>query len=445
MLLCALPALLSAWLQRMSESLDRRTHERFWAIFFGLFLTRERRRTATTWFRAGGVGDDFRRGYETIGSVGRNAEPMARTMLLEVERSIAVEDEDRLVFAIDDTPSKRYGPSVEGAGYHYNPTPGPTGDPLLYGHVFVTLARLVVHPDWGTRALPVRADLYVRRKDLPKIEAHRRPDFKTKTTLAIEQMEWLHLWHGKKDKPIWLVVDGGYSKKPVWAAARRLDITVVGRLRRDAALRSLPEEPPAGKRGRKPIYGDRHIDLAKRAGQPDGWIEEEMVVYGKVKTKRYKTFLATWAPAGGVIRVVLVDEPTGWVAYFCTDPNATPAEILGLVSDRGSLEEAFHDVKEVEGAGEQQLRNLDANVGAFHMNLWAYTMLEVWAWDKPEEELIDRSASPWDREYRRPSHADRKKCLIRELLRAEIQAVCSKPLEREQLQQAMEKLLQLAI
>src|SRR5262249_36719402 len=27
--------------------------------------------------------------------------------------------------------------------------------------------------------------------------------------------------------------------------------------------------------------------------------------------KRYKTFLATWRPAGGLIRVVLVDEPAG--------------------------------------------------------------------------------------------------------------------------------------
>jgi hypothetical protein len=445
MLLCALPALLSSWFQRLSCSLDRRTHDRFWSIFFGLFLTRERRRTASSWFRAGGIGEDFRRAYETIGSVGRRAVPMATSLFLQVEQSVATQDEDRWVYAIDDTPCKRYGPSVEGAGIHHNPTPGPTGEKFFYGHVFVTVARLVVHSDWGTIALPLRAELYVRQKDLPKIAVDHRPSFRTKLELAIEQLKWLHLWHGKKRKPIWVVVDGGYSKEPVLSVARNLGITVVGRLRCDSALRTLPEEQPKSKRGRKPIYGKQRIDLAKRAGQPRGWSEEEMVVYGEVKRKRFKTFLATWQPAGGVIRVVVVDEPTGWVAYFCTDPNATVAEILGLVSERGALEQTFHDVKEVEGAGEQQLRNLDANVGAFHMNLWAYTMLEIWAWDKPEEELMDRSASPWDREYRRPSHADRRKCLIRELLRAEIQAVCSEPLQREQLQQSLEKLLQLAI
>jgi len=45
-------------------------------------------------------------------------------------------------------------------------------------------------------------------------------------------------------------------------------------------------------------------------------------LYREKAVKRYKTFLATWRPAGGVNRVVLVDEPTGWMAYFCTDASA---------------------------------------------------------------------------------------------------------------------------
>src|SRR5262245_34794991 len=31
----------------------------------------------------------------------------------------------RLTFALDDTPTERYGPKVQGAGVHHNPTPGP--------------------------------------------------------------------------------------------------------------------------------------------------------------------------------------------------------------------------------------------------------------------------------------------------------------------------------
>ena len=39
-------------------------------------------------------------------------------------------------------------------------------------------------------------------------------------------------------------------------------------------------------------------------------------------TKTYKTFLATYKPAGGLIRVVLLKETDGWVAYFCTKADA---------------------------------------------------------------------------------------------------------------------------
>ncbi|VTR93088.1 Uncharacterized protein OS=Singulisphaera acidiphila (strain ATCC BAA-1392 / DSM 18658 / VKM B-2454 / MOB10) GN=Sinac_2157 PE=4 SV=1 [Gemmata massiliana] len=54
-------------------------------------------------------------------------------------------------------------------------------------------------------------------------------------------------------------------------------------------------------------------------------------------------------PSGGAIRAVQVDEPEGLVVFFCTDPSATVADILGLVADRFGLEIAFRDVKEVVG------------------------------------------------------------------------------------------------
>jgi hypothetical protein len=50
--------------------------------------------------------------------------------------------------------------------------------------------------------------------------------------------------------------------------------------------------------------------------------------------KRCESFLATWRPAGGVIRVVRGDEPTGWRAYFCTDGAARGADFLGTVAVR---------------------------------------------------------------------------------------------------------------
>jgi hypothetical protein len=85
------------------------------------------------------------------------------------------------------------------------------------------------------------------------------------------------------------------------------------------------------------------------------------------------------AAAGGAIRVVLVEEGKGWLAYFCTDPGATAEEVLEA-ADRGAHEQAFKDLKEVYGAGQQQVRNIDSNVGAFCVNGWLYSLTEAWSW-----------------------------------------------------------------
>ena len=86
-------------------------------------------------------------------------------------------------------------------------------------------------------------------------------------------------------------------------------------------------------------------------------------VYGKTVTKLYKTFLATYRPIGGVIRVVIVLEDHDWYPFFSTDPNATAVEIIEAFADRATIEQDFHDVKEVWGAGQQQVRNIWTQLG----------------------------------------------------------------------------------
>lgn len=176
-------------------------------------------------------------------------------------------------------------------------------------------------------------------------------------------------------------------------------------------------------RGRPPKYGKNKISLAKRAGQRRGWQTIACTVYGQTTTKFYKTFLATYSPVGGVIRVVLVKEDHGWYAFFCTDPNVSVKEILEAFADRGTIEQEFHDVKEVWGSGQQQVRNIWTNVAVYNLNLWMHTLVEVWAWDKTGRQLVDRSDSPWDDSDRRPSHADRRKALRRQILQHQLSTI----------------------
>jgi hypothetical protein len=96
------------------------------------------------------------------------------------------------------------------------------------------------------------------------------------------------------------------------------------------------------------------------------------------------------------------------------------------------------------GAGQQQVRFVWANLGAFLVCLWTFTLTEAWAWGRTEGELVDRSASPWDDPNRRPSHADKRRAWRLALLREEIRAVLYPGATAVEFQAAAERLLSLA-
>jgi hypothetical protein len=182
--------------------------------------------------------------------------------------------------------------------------------------------------------LPLVGLLYVRAKDIPKLPARHGWTFRTKLQLAVEQTLTFARLAKTAGKTVWVVTDGAYANRPFVRPLRLRDVVVVSRLRKDAALRSLPPAPRPGTRGRPRQYGQERLSLAKRAGQPRGWQTLECFVYGAAVVKTIKTFSATYPPAGGAIRVVIVQEEQGCQYFFATDPEATPSEIVEAFADR---------------------------------------------------------------------------------------------------------------
>jgi hypothetical protein len=422
----------SEWAEWLAVGLHGRCRWRLPVLLTGILFA-VGRRTVASWLRAAGVTDDWKAYYYFISGVGRKSEYIARRLLRLLLRSLPTGPV--LLFALDDTPTARYGPKVEGAGIHHNPTPGPADSPYVYGHIWVTLALIVRHRLWGTIGLPLLAKLYIRLKDIGKLPRYYRWPFATKLQQAAELIRWAAQEAALAGKRAWVVADGFYAKRPVFKAARTLGVVLVGRLRKDAALWTLPRPLKEGQsrgQGRPRKYGTERTSLAKRAGSPRGWSWAECIQYGQQVRKQVKTFLATYPPAYGTLRVVIVRESTGPQFFFCTDPEVGAEQILEVFADRAAIEQVFHDVKEVEGAGQQHVRHLWANIGAWHLNLWVHTLVERWAWNQPRWQICDRSASPWDDPDRRPSHADRRKALRRWMLREEYSAgACGRPLPRK--------------
>lgn len=271
--------------------------------------------------------------------------------------------------------------------------------------------------------MPIWSWLYVRQCDIAPLAAHYGWTFRTKLEQAADLVEQAAAVLKQAGKEVWVVADGAYTARPFVKRAMAAGVTLVGRLRKDAALRDLPPKDKKGRRGRKRKYGHNRISLARRAAHPRGWEDVECVLYGRTVIKTVKTFLATHRTFGGAVRVVIVKEKNGPEFFYCTDTSAGVAEILETYADRSSIEQVFHDVKEVWGSGQQQVRNLWTNIAVWHLNLWVYTLVELWGWNRPAKELVHRADSPWDDAERRPSHADRRKslqatCLANEFSRA---------------------------
>src|SRR6185437_6317820 len=398
------------WVDWLAAGLHGRSRWRLSLVLMGMLFAKGRR-TVTTWLRAAGVHDDFADYYYFLQPLGRKSKQLAERLLTLLLVSMLP---DRVLLAVDDTPTQRYGPHVQGAGIHHHPTPGPTDQKFLYGHNWVVISLVLRHGLWQTIALPLIGLLYVRAKDIVKIPRKYGWQFRTKLELAAGRVLQFAKLAQAYGPIVWVVADGAYAKRAFLKPLRAACVVVVSRLRKDAALFDVPRPAKQRGRGRPRQYGTQRISLVRRGAHRSGWQTIECTVYGQQVTKTIKTFLATYRPAGGVIRVVIVREDYGCQYFFCTQPTATPREIVETFADRASIEQDFHDVKEVWGAGQQQVRNIWTNIAVFNLNLWMHTLVECWAWRQPAESIRDRRDSPWDDGDRRPSHADRRKALRRE-------------------------------
>src|SRR4051812_19316684 len=99
------------WIAALSLPLHGRLEWRLTTVVAGILFA-SGRRTASSWWRAAQVGSDFRSYYYFLDAIGRKTSQVAAALLRLVMERIATGE--RLVFALDDTPTKRYGCTVQG-------------------------------------------------------------------------------------------------------------------------------------------------------------------------------------------------------------------------------------------------------------------------------------------------------------------------------------------
>ena len=147
-----------------------------------------------------------------------------------------------------------------------------------------------------------------------------------------------------------LIGDGGFACVRLGHACKKQNATLLSRLRLDAALYDLPSSPVKGQRGRHREKGTRVTSLKKLATDlSQNWQETEVTWYGnEKKTVRILTGINLWYSPGEkplLVRWVLVIRPDSIQAeaFFSTDVNTQPAEIINHFVLRWNIEVTFEE------------------------------------------------------------------------------------------------------
>ena len=253
---------------------------------------------------------------------------------------------------------------------------------------------------------------------LSKIAPWYKVKFQTKLEQGAALVEWAAPILKNLGKTPWVAADGAYAKRPLLQRMLQAGVVVVSRLRKDAALWSVPEPVPPGqrKRGKPRKYGTEAISLAKRAGHRHGWQQGDFVSVRRAGAQEVQD-VPGHVQAGRRIDPVPAGEGSGPLGRLLLHPGRCYRP-----GNSGSGGRPLgHRAEFPRSRGSARRRpaataNYWANIAAYHVTLWWHTLIELWAWYKPHEELTDRSASPWDNTTRRLSHADRRNAMRRHCL-----------------------------
>jgi hypothetical protein len=252
-----------------------------------------------------------------------------------------------IILAADDTIERRNGRLIGAKGCYRDPVRSSQRHTVLcFGLKWVVMAVLIPVP-WSRRVWA-----------LPFLTALSWPEGKGPHLRHKTSIDWVRQMVGQArrwlpGRTIVLVVDGGFAAVALAASCVRREVTMVCRLRLDAALYHPPRPQPASRRGPKPKKGPRQRSPKQWLARGDTpWVSAEVAWYGgHRKVLHVISRTALWHTAGldpVAIRYVVVRDPLGQVrdaAFFCTDVGRSPEEILAWAVQRWSLEVTFEEVR----------------------------------------------------------------------------------------------------
>jgi hypothetical protein len=323
-----------------------------------------------------------------------------------------------LLWAVDDTLCRKRGLTLYGAGMHHDPLISSRAKPLVsWGHDWVVLCLLVVHPFWAPTkvfALPISMRLYRNRQGLTKgkktkaAKAKADPNHRTRPQLAIELLTLVSTWFPNDD--ILVSGDSAYGGQSVLSKLPA-NVQLISRVHAKGALYAPAPPRTANSKGAPRKKGERlpgMADWANDATKP--WIELRFDQFGLHARLAVKTQQALYYKAGGqrLLAIVLTRDLDGKrpdSLFYCTKLDWDARAILSTYAYRWAIECTFENCKQLLGLEDPANRLPRAVARTAPMALLLATLVVVW-FQHDGHRFLRFPVRPWYQRKQEPSFAD---------------------------------------
>jgi hypothetical protein len=326
-----------------------------------------------------------------------------------------LEPQPWIVGHMDDTILKKTGLHIPGTAWRRDPLGPPFHTNFIWGQRFLQISMaLPDHPGCSqSRAIPIDFYHCPTAKKPPKKAAeqdwNQYNESKRKLKLSKQGHERLYEFRktldrqGAGNKQLLISVDGSYTNEEVLKHLPER-VTLIGRIRKDTKLYTLPENQP--EKGRRRVYGDR-LPTPEQIRQSDQYLWQEVNAWAAGKEHKFKVKVIKnlkWRSAGQKHNLQLVViKPLGYrlskssnmlyrePAYLiCTDNELKIDTLLQSYVWRWEIEVNLRDEKSLLGCGQAQVRNPESaeRVPAFITAVYALLHLAAYKSQKGSNKLL---------------------------------------------------------
>ena len=256
---------------------------------------------------------------------------------------------------LDETIERRRGAKIAAKGIYRDPVRSSKSHFVTASGLRWISMQVLAEIPWAGRVRGLPSLTVLAPSERYTVERGRRP--RTLPEWGRQLVRQLRRW--LPDRALVVVADSTYAVLELLADAARLPrpVTMVTRLRLDAALDDPPPSREPGTVGRPRVKGERLPTLAQRLLDPTTTREPLTVPWygGETAQVEAATGTALWYHPGDptvAVRWVLLRDPADQFepqALLRTDPTVSPAQIVAWFVARWPLEVTFHEVRAHRG------------------------------------------------------------------------------------------------